>query len=90
MGTETWIVRGHEGNEWGLIKRLILDSTTKQISYADVVLTDTGQLIRLPWENFDVEEQGITLRISEGQVDGVATRVWDTRMPKSVAMDLWP
>ena len=49
MSTENWIVMTPGGAEWGFVKRLILDSGTKQISHADVILSETGRLIRPPW-----------------------------------------
>ena len=85
--TDKWIVNNLAGEEWGIIKRLIIDSTTRQISYADVVLADSGQLIRLTWESFEVRTEGITLRLPEGQVIGNAMSAGQGR---TVAMDLWP
>ena len=38
MATDNWIVNNLAGEEWGLIKRLIFDSATRQINYADVVV----------------------------------------------------
>ncbi len=90
MGTDKWIVNNVAGEEWGIIKRLILDSATRQISFADVVLADSGQLIRLPWENFEVKTQGITLRLPNGQVVGNAMSAQEGGSARIIAMDLWP
>jgi hypothetical protein len=90
MGSDKWIVNNTAGEEWGIMKRLIIDSTTRQISYADVVLADSGELIRLPWKAFQVRSHGITLRIDEGQVIETATSVQQTTTSATVVMDLWP
>lgn len=90
MSTENWIVRTSCGDEWGFVKRLILNSGTKQISHADVIVADTGRLIRLPWESFDVAREGIKLRVSEGQVQTGALRPSDFKMAETIPMELWP
>lgn len=66
MSIGSWTVQTVSGHEWGYIKRLILDSGTREISHADVILAKTGRLIRLPWRSFEVRDDGIKLRISEG------------------------
>lgn len=65
MGFEHWIVKTPSGEEWGLLKRLIIDSATRQISYADVILRDTGRLVRLPCGSLEVQDDWITLRVPE-------------------------
>ena len=67
MSTENWIVKTLGGEEWGFVKRLIINSVTKQISHADVTLSDTGQLIRIPWERFEVRDEGIILACRKGR-----------------------
>lgn len=89
MSTENWIVKTAGGDEWGFVKRLILDSVTRQISHADVILADTGRLIRLPWESFDVAREGIRLRASDGQAPTEAPTP-DFKRAETVSMELWP
>jgi len=64
MSTENWIVHTLRGDEWGFVKRLIIDSATRRISHADVIVASTGRLIRVPWESFEVLNEEIRLRVS--------------------------
>jgi hypothetical protein len=90
MGTDNWIVKTVGGEEWGFIKRLIIDSATRQISYADVIFADTGRLIRIPWEHFELQNEGIRLSISEEQINQSAIGPSKVGVAQTVAMDLWP
>lgn len=90
MSTENWIVKTLGGEEWGFVKRLIIDSVTKQISHADVILSHTGRLIRIPWENFEVRDEGIKLSVPEGQADANAVRSGGVGLADTVAMEVWP
>jgi hypothetical protein len=90
MSTESWIVKTLGGDEWGFVKRLIINSVTRQISHADVIVAATGRLIRLPWESFEVRTEGIKLRISEGQVQVGARKPSDYKLAETVSMELWP
>jgi hypothetical protein len=89
MSTETWVVKTPGGEEWGFVKRLILDSVTRQISHADVVLSGTGRLIRIPWESFEVQSDGIKLGIPEGQANTNFARPSEIGIA-DVAMEVWP
>lgn len=62
MNMDTWIVKNAGGEELGSIRKLIIDSNTRQLSYADVALTQTNQLVRLPWTELDVRHEGIFLK----------------------------
>jgi hypothetical protein len=62
MNMDTWIVKKAGGEELGSIRKLIIDSNTRQLSYADVALTQTNQLVRLPWTELDVRHEGIFLK----------------------------
>ena len=90
MSTETWIVRTLGGEEWGFVKRLILDSVTRQISHADVILSGTGRLIRIPWESFEVQTDGIKLGVPEGQVHANSARPGTIGSAQAVTMEVWP
>ncbi|MER3423100.1 MAG: hypothetical protein C4293_07585 [Nitrospiraceae bacterium] len=90
MGVEHWIVKKPSGEEWGLIKRLIIDPATRQITYADVVRGDTGRLVRVPWESFDVQNERIILSIPEGQLHAKVMRASGWGLPEIVTMEVWP
>ncbi|WP_447603625.1 PRC-barrel domain-containing protein [Nitrospira sp. Nam80] len=90
MNTETWVVRTLGGEEWGFIKRLIIDPMTRQIKEADIILAETGKVIRIPWDNLDVQTEGITLRVAKGEVHAIPPPPSEAGMAASVAMDLWP
>jgi hypothetical protein len=90
MSTENWIVNSLGGEEWGFIKRLIINSATRQISHADVILSETGRLIRIPWESFEVRDEGISLCMPEGQVNTNARRPSGVGLADTVAMEVWP
>ena len=90
MGTDNWIVNNREGEEWGLIKRLILDSVTRQINYVDVVVIHTGHVARIPWDNFEIGHKGITLGMCEAQVAANGTRTSEATDGEVVSMDVWP
>ena len=62
MNMETWVVKKAGGEELGYIRKLIIDSKTRQLSYADVALTQTSQLVRLPWTELEVRHEGIFLK----------------------------
>ena len=90
MSTGKWSVKTLGGEEWGFVKRLIINSVTRQISHADVILSETGRLIRIPWENFEVRNEGIFISIPEGQVNGNAIRPSGVGLAGTVAMEVWP
>jgi len=86
MLTENWIVKTLDGEEWGFVKRLIINSVTRQISHADVILSENGQLIRIPWESVEVRDKGIILRMPEGQVNANTIRPSLTLLVRSGTM----
>lgn len=90
MGSDHWIVSNRAGEEWGLIRRLILDSVTRQISFADVVVIQTGHVARIPWDGFEIRPGGITLSMSEAQVTADGMRLSESMAEEGVAMDVWP
>ena len=90
MGSDQWIVSNRAGEEWGLITRLVLDTVTRQINYADVIVIQTGHVARIPWDGFEIRDQGITLGMSEAQVGAQAAMGAERRVAEGVAMDVWP
>ena len=90
MNSNTWVVRTLGGEEWGFIKRLIIDPMTRQIKETDVILAKTGKVIRISWDNLDLQSEGIRLRIAQGEVHANPTPSSEATMATSLAMDLWP
>ncbi len=90
MSAENWIVTKPNGEQWGIIKRLFIDPTTKQITFADVILGETGRLVQIPWENFHVQKQRITVVVPEGKLNGSVRDARRTGLGESVAMEVWP
>ena len=89
MSTENWMVKTREGQEWGLIRRLIIDPETTEIRHADVVLVDTGHMIRVPWDNFVIDNDEI--RLGSPHRDELLTiGSSEMAMAHAVSMDLWP
>jgi hypothetical protein len=90
MGMQNWIVKNGGGHEWGLIKRLVINSGTRQIHFADVFVIHTGHIARIPWENFDLRDDGITLRVSERQLAVSRLAPCEGTTGEVVSMEVWP
>ena len=90
MNTETWVVRTLGGEEWGFIKRLIIDPMTRQIKEADVILAETGKVVRIPWDSLDLQSEGIRLSVAPGDVHANTAIPIEAGLAKNVAMELWP
>ena len=90
MRTEQWIVKKPSGEEWGLIKRLVLDSATRQITYADVIIGETGRLVRVPWKSFELQNDWFTLGEPERKESATTTNVSLRRLPETLTMEVWP
>jgi len=72
MSPEHWVVKTPTGEKCGYIKRLLIHSITKQITYADVILSATGQLARIPWEHLNVQGEQIMLSMPDDDVHAAA------------------
>jgi hypothetical protein len=90
MSAEHWIVRNPSGEEWGIIKRLIIDSTTRQITYADVILGETGRLIQVPWESLTVQKEWLILSMPEERADTPVLGASGLGLGETVTMEVWP
>lgn len=90
MNTQTWMVRTSRGEEWGFIKRLIIDPMTRQIKEADVILAETGKAIRMSWEHFELEAEGIRLGVAQHDLEKKSPAPSEAGVAGRVAMDLWP
>ncbi len=90
MGAQNWIVKNGGGHEWGLIRRLVINSGTRQINYADVFVINMGHIARIPWDSFEIRNEGITLRMSEAQVVASGINAAEVASGEVVSMDVWP
>ena len=90
MRSEHWIVSKPSGEEWGIIKRLIIDSVTKQITHADMIVGDTGNLVRVSWQSFNVEKERIILSVPDGRGNTPVVDPSLSGLGESVTMEVWP
>jgi len=90
VGAQNWIVKNGGGHEWGLIRRLVINSDTRQINYADVFVINMGHMARIPWDSFEIRNEGITLRMPEAQVVKSGTNAVELGNGEVVSMDVWP
>jgi hypothetical protein len=88
MRTEHWLVKTSSGEEWGLIKRLIIDPVTRHITYADVIVIDTGRLVRVSWDNFEVRSNGILLSMPEGAIKLKVMGASGAGLPEAVSLEI--
>lgn len=90
MGAQNWIVKNGGGDDWGLIRRLVIDAETRQISFADVFVVNLGHITRIPWDSFEIRHEGITLRMPEAEAVANGIESLDERSEEAVSMDVWP
>jgi|SRR6476469_9017054 hypothetical protein len=63
MNSGSWAVKTSGGEDFGQITKLIIDATTRQVSYAEVALADGNHMVRVPWKDLEVKHDGIFLRV---------------------------
>ena len=68
MTDSPWIVKTATGAFWGKIHRVIIDSTSRGIVSADVMLDGTGHFIRVPWTSLQIKNDDIVLAASETDI----------------------
>ena len=90
MSIDNWVVRTLEGEEWGFIKRLILDSVTRQIRHADVVIVGTGKIVRIPWERFLLQQEHIKLGADHREMNVTSLESSEGELAHTMGMDVWP
>jgi len=90
MAAQDWIVKNGGGSDWGLIKRLVINSGTRQINYADVFVIHSGHIARIAWDNFEIRNEGITLRIAESQIVANGGATSEAALGDSVSINVWP
>ncbi|MGH7233052.1 MAG: PRC-barrel domain-containing protein [Nitrospiraceae bacterium] len=74
---ETWTVKNRSGKKLGSIKKLIIDSKTRQIAYADLTLSDTNQVVRIPWGLLAVKNHGILLKATKEEITAALSLAHD-------------
>ena len=89
MVAQNWIIKNGGGRDWGLIKRLVIDSGTRQINYADVFVIHTGHIARIPWDSFEICNEVIRLRIPEAHITAQGIPSSETATG-DVAINIWP
>ena len=90
MNADNWIVNDGAGKEWGVIKRLILDSATRQINFADVIVIHTGHVARVAWNRFQIGQAGITLGMAEAQLSAAVNRYSEAVNSEGLSINVWP
>ena len=65
MNNEPWVVKTRSGQTWGRIRKLIIDSASRQIVSVDVIRDDTNRFTRVPWNRLEFENEDIVLGASE-------------------------
>jgi hypothetical protein len=69
MSLENWIVRNRSGEPLGVIRKLVLDSRTHRIVYAEMSLWYTRTVLRIPWEDLELDHDAFVL---DGTIDDIA------------------
>ena len=89
MAGQDWIIK-NGSDDWGLIKRLVINPGTRQINYVDVFVINTACIARFPWDSFSISNEGITLSIPEAQA--AAGEIATTEVPSGavVSINVWP
>ena len=88
MNSQAWIVKSGM-KDWGLIRRLIIGSKTKQIHYVDLFVVNTGEIVRLPWDTFEIQDEEIRLGMPEAQARARGGRA-SVSIEGAFSMDVWP
>jgi hypothetical protein len=86
MNSEPWVVKTGTGAIWGKIHRVIIDSTSRQIVSADVMLDGTGQFMRVPWTSLQIRDDDIVLGTSETDIH-TTMQPSEGRVPDTVTLE---
>ena len=89
MAGQDWIIK-KGSDDWGLIKRLVINSGTKQINYVDVFVIHTASIARYPWDNFAISNEGITLSIPEAEAAAAGLATTEVPAGSVVSINVWP
>jgi hypothetical protein len=83
---QAWTVKNVRGKKLGWIKKLIIDSTARQIAYADLVVGDGPHIIRIPWRVFAINKDGILLKATQEELADALCPDYSTAIPGAVAL----
>ena len=88
MSQESWTVKNETGKKLGFVKKLIIDSNTRQIAYADLLLAETGQVVRIPWSLLAVKDHGILLKATKEEIQTALSPVQSEEIPEPVTLEV--
>jgi hypothetical protein len=88
MNHEAWTVKNRSGKKLGYVKKLIIDSKTRQIAYADLILSDTHQAVRIPWSLLAVKNHGIILKATREELMAVLSPAHLDELPGPVILEV--
>ena len=88
MSQEAWTVKSLSGQTLGTIRKLIIDSRTGQIAFADLLRAETNETIRIPWAILPVEDHGIFLKAPQEELAMVLSSTHSEEIQKSVTLEI--
>ena len=88
MNHDTWTVKNLSGKKLGYVKKLIIDSKTRQIAYADLILSATNQAVRIPWSLLAVKNHGILLKATREELTAVLSPAHPETLPDPVTLEV--
>jgi sporulation protein YlmC with PRC-barrel domain len=62
-------VKNRNGESVGTIEKIIVDSETGKVAYAEVALKEIKQLVPIPWGLFKVDGENITMNATKEQLE---------------------
>jgi hypothetical protein len=68
MHDDTWAIKNPRGEKVGTIKKLIIDSKTRQITYADLALSESNHVVRIPWSMITVKSHDLFLSLTKEEL----------------------
>lgn len=65
-GSDPWKVTTPDGRELGVLKRLVVNPKTYQITAAEIVLSQkTGHIVRVPWTLFKIRHNTLAIALPD-------------------------
>jgi sporulation protein YlmC with PRC-barrel domain len=62
-------VKNRQGQDIGTIDKIIVDSSTGRVAYAEVALKETNQMVPIPWSFFNMQDGAAILNASKEQLE---------------------
>jgi hypothetical protein len=87
MSHAAWTVKSMNGKKLGFIKKLIIDSRTRQIAYADLAL-ESSDIIRIPWNILAVKNHGILLKVTKKELAAALSTARFEELPEPVTLEV--